>query len=202
MGRPGLQGAPARRRHGGHRRARLRRAPRASTWWSWRTRPRSTTSSSARCARATRGRCSACRPAGTRAPPTAPASVREPRAVLAEFGTVLPDEVEVRVWDSSAELRYLVLPVRPAGTDDLHRGGARRPRHPRPHDRRGPLTTHGGPARRLADRWAGSRRQDVAKSPNAELRRKGQAARASRRGTIVDSAGTRMAISSPSWSSR
>ncbi len=40
--------------------------------------------------------------------------VREPRAVLAEFGTVLDDEVEVRVWDSSAEIRYLVLPLAPA----------------------------------------------------------------------------------------
>jgi nitrile hydratase len=45
--------------------------------------------------------------------------VREPRAVLAEFGTIVPDEVEVRVWDSSAELRYLVLPQRPADTDGL-----------------------------------------------------------------------------------
>ena len=45
--------------------------------------------------------------------------VREPRAVLAEFGTTLPDSVDVRVWDSSAELRYLVLPLRPAGTDGL-----------------------------------------------------------------------------------
>ncbi|GAA1706608.1 nitrile hydratase subunit alpha [Kribbella yunnanensis] len=44
--------------------------------------------------------------------------VREPRAVLNEFGTTLSDDVEVRVWDSSAELRYLVLPQRPAGTDD------------------------------------------------------------------------------------
>jgi len=40
--------------------------------------------------------------------------VREPRAVLAEFGTVLDDDVEVRVWDSSAEIRYLVLPLAPA----------------------------------------------------------------------------------------
>ena len=46
-------------------------------------------------------------------------AVREPRAVLAEFGTTLADDVEVRVWDSSAEVRYLVLPLRPAGTDDL-----------------------------------------------------------------------------------
>jgi nitrile hydratase len=41
--------------------------------------------------------------------------VREPRAVLAEWGTVLPDDVEVRVVDSSSEVRYLVLPRRPAG---------------------------------------------------------------------------------------
>jgi nitrile hydratase len=43
--------------------------------------------------------------------------VREPRAVLAEFGLKLRDETEVRVWDSSAEVRYMVLPERPAGTD-------------------------------------------------------------------------------------
>jgi nitrile hydratase subunit alpha len=45
--------------------------------------------------------------------------VREPRAVLAEFGLELPAEVEITVWDSSAESRYMVLPVRPAGTDGL-----------------------------------------------------------------------------------
>jgi nitrile hydratase len=44
-------------------------------------------------------------------------AVAEPRSVLAEFGTVLPPEVEIRVWDSTAELRYLVVPRRPAGTD-------------------------------------------------------------------------------------
>jgi nitrile hydratase len=43
--------------------------------------------------------------------------VAEPRAVLREFGLELPPEVEVRVWDSSAEVRYLVVPMRPAGTD-------------------------------------------------------------------------------------
>ena len=43
--------------------------------------------------------------------------VREPRAVLREFGLELPEEVEVRVWDSSAEIRYLVLPERPPGTE-------------------------------------------------------------------------------------
>lgn len=43
--------------------------------------------------------------------------VSDPRSVLREFGLDLPDTVEVRVWDSTAELRYLVLPERPAGTD-------------------------------------------------------------------------------------
>ena len=45
-------------------------------------------------------------------------AVIEPRAVLAEFGTVIPDDVEVRVSDSTAMVRYLVLPQRPAGTED------------------------------------------------------------------------------------
>lgn len=45
--------------------------------------------------------------------------VREPRAVLADFGFVPPDDVEIRVWDASAETRYMVLPQRPAGTDGL-----------------------------------------------------------------------------------
>lgn len=43
--------------------------------------------------------------------------VREPRAVLAEFGTQLAADTEVRIWDSSAEVRYLVLPRRPEGTE-------------------------------------------------------------------------------------
>ena len=46
-------------------------------------------------------------------------AVIEPRAVLRDFGTELPDDVEVRVWDSTAEIRYLVLPERPAGTQEL-----------------------------------------------------------------------------------
>jgi nitrile hydratase len=45
--------------------------------------------------------------------------VVEPRAVLAELGLALDESVEVRVWDSSAEIRYLVLPERPEGTDGL-----------------------------------------------------------------------------------
>jgi nitrile hydratase len=46
-------------------------------------------------------------------------TVREPRAVLAEFGLELPDEVAITVWDSTSEARYMVLPVRPAGTEAL-----------------------------------------------------------------------------------
>jgi nitrile hydratase alpha subunit len=45
-------------------------------------------------------------------------AVTEPRAVLAEFGTMIPDDVEVRVSDSTAMVRYLVLPMRPKGTDN------------------------------------------------------------------------------------
>jgi nitrile hydratase len=45
--------------------------------------------------------------------------VRQPRALLAEMGCRLPDDVEIHVWDSSAEVRYLVLPERPAGTEGL-----------------------------------------------------------------------------------
>jgi nitrile hydratase len=46
-------------------------------------------------------------------------AVLEPRKVLAEFGVELPDHVEVRIWDSSAEIRYMVLPLRPEGTERL-----------------------------------------------------------------------------------
>jgi nitrile hydratase len=46
-------------------------------------------------------------------------AVIDPRGVLSEFGVKVPDEVEVRVWDSTAEVRYLVLPERPAGTEQM-----------------------------------------------------------------------------------
>jgi nitrile hydratase len=45
-------------------------------------------------------------------------AVIDPRGVLADFGVILPDDVELRVWDSTAEIRYLVLPERPGQTDD------------------------------------------------------------------------------------
>lgn len=46
-------------------------------------------------------------------------AVCEPRALLAEFGLELPPEKEIRVWDSTAEIRYLVIPERPTGTEDV-----------------------------------------------------------------------------------
>jgi nitrile hydratase len=45
--------------------------------------------------------------------------VREPRAVLAEFGTIVPEDVAVHVHDSTAERRYIVIPMRPAGAEAL-----------------------------------------------------------------------------------
>jgi nitrile hydratase len=58
-------------------------------------------------------------PAWYKSPPYRARMVREPRAVLREMGLDLPESVEIRVWDSSAEVRYLVVPQRPAGTDAL-----------------------------------------------------------------------------------
>jgi nitrile hydratase len=46
-------------------------------------------------------------------------TVREPRSVLAEFGVALPADVKISVWDSTSEARYMVLPLRPAGTDGM-----------------------------------------------------------------------------------
>ena len=46
-------------------------------------------------------------------------AVKDPRGVLAEFGVTLPSETEIRVWDSTAETRFLVAPMRPPGTDDF-----------------------------------------------------------------------------------
>jgi nitrile hydratase len=52
-------------------------------------------------------------------PPYRARMVREPRVLLAEMGCPLDESVEIQVWDSSADCRYLVLPERPAGTDGL-----------------------------------------------------------------------------------
>jgi nitrile hydratase len=56
-------------------------------------------------------------PVWYKAPPYRSRAVAEPRAVLAEFGVTLPAGTAVRVWDSTAEMRYLVVPMRPAGTE-------------------------------------------------------------------------------------
>jgi nitrile hydratase subunit alpha len=58
-------------------------------------------------------------PVWYKSPPYRARVVREPRAVLAEFGLELPDDTHIQVWDSSAEMRYLVLPMRPAGSDEM-----------------------------------------------------------------------------------
>ena len=58
-------------------------------------------------------------PVWYKAPPYRARMVREPRAVLRGLGAEVPADVEIRVWDSSAEVRYMVLPQRPAGTGDL-----------------------------------------------------------------------------------
>jgi nitrile hydratase subunit alpha len=58
-------------------------------------------------------------PAWYKDPPYRARMVREPRTVLAEMGCAVPENVEVRVWDSSAEVRYLVLPERPPGTGGM-----------------------------------------------------------------------------------
>jgi nitrile hydratase len=54
-----------------------------------------------------------------KSPPYRSRMVREPRALLREMGCDVPDDVEIRVWDSSAEARYLVLPQQPSGTEHL-----------------------------------------------------------------------------------
>jgi nitrile hydratase subunit alpha len=56
-------------------------------------------------------------PVWYKSPPYRSRAVADPRDVLAEFGTELPDDVEIRVWDSTSEVRFLVLPERPPGTE-------------------------------------------------------------------------------------
>lgn len=58
-------------------------------------------------------------PVWYKAPAYRSRAVIDPRGVLAEFGVSLPDEMRIRVWDSTAELRYLVVPLRPVGTEAL-----------------------------------------------------------------------------------
>ena len=54
-----------------------------------------------------------------KSPPYRARCVKEPRAVLKEFGVELPEDTEIRVWDSNSELRYLVVPMRPEGTEGM-----------------------------------------------------------------------------------
>lgn len=56
-------------------------------------------------------------PVWYKSPPYRSRAVIDPRGVLAEFGTVLPESTKIRIWDSTAEIRYLVIPERPAGTE-------------------------------------------------------------------------------------
>ncbi len=56
-------------------------------------------------------------PAWYKSMPYRARTVKEPRKVLADFGVTLPDETKVRVWDSTAETRFIVLPMRPAATE-------------------------------------------------------------------------------------
>ncbi|MCV3240998.1 nitrile hydratase subunit alpha [Mesorhizobium sp. ZC-5] len=56
-------------------------------------------------------------PVWYKSPPYRSKAVIDPRGVLEEFGVTLPPDTKIRVWDSTAELRYLVVPLRPAGTD-------------------------------------------------------------------------------------
>ena len=65
-------------------------------------------------------------------------AVKDPRGVLADFGVTLPESTEIRVVDSTAEVRYLVLPMRPAGTEGLQRRAARRAGDARFDDRHRP----------------------------------------------------------------
>jgi nitrile hydratase len=58
-------------------------------------------------------------PVWYKSPPYRSRAVIDPRGVLAEFGVTLPETTKVRVWDSTAEIRYLVLPMRPPGTEDF-----------------------------------------------------------------------------------
>lgn len=59
-------------------------------------------------------------PVWYKSPPYRARAVSEPRSVLEEFGVNLEKHVEIRVWDSTAEVRYLVIPIRPAGTEHLN----------------------------------------------------------------------------------
>ena len=58
-------------------------------------------------------------PTWYKSPPYRSRAVMDPRGVLAEFGVTLPSTTKIRIWDSTSEMRYIVIPMRPAGTDGL-----------------------------------------------------------------------------------
>ena len=76
-------------------------------------------------------------PAWYKSAPYRARAVIDARGVLQEFGLELDNDVEIRVWDSNAELRYMVLPERPSGYRGHERGAIGRACHPRCHDRGG-----------------------------------------------------------------
>ena len=115
-----VQGAPARERHAGLRGARHRSAGAASSSSS-RTPPRCTTPSSARCVPAIRACCSACRPSGTSRGTTVPAWCASRAPCSPSSACRSRSTSPIRVHDSSADMRYLVLPMRPRAP----RAGAR-----------------------------------------------------------------------------
>jgi nitrile hydratase len=126
-------------RNSGDRLARGSAADRASTWWRWRTPPRYTTWSCARCAPAIPWSVLGLPPVWYKSPPYRARAVIDPRGVLAEFGVSLPEKTRIRVWDSTAGDP---LPGRAdaAGRDGrLVAGEPRRTGHPRFHDRHRPF---------------------------------------------------------------
>ena len=114
---PAFKEALLSRRHQGGRHAWATSAGSATIWSRSRTRRSATTWSCARCAPAIRGRCSGCRRSGTSRHPTARARSRTRAACWPISASTLPKDTEIRVWDSTAETRFLVLPMRPAGTE-------------------------------------------------------------------------------------
>ena len=117
LGRSRLPRAAVQGCHARDRRARLCRPPGRAHRRAGEHAASGTTWSCARCAPVIRGRCSACRRSGTSRRPTARA--RSPiRAACSRISaSALPKDIEIRVWDSTAEIRYLVIPMRPAGTE-------------------------------------------------------------------------------------
>ncbi len=70
-------------------------------------------------------------------------AVNDPRGVLADFGVTLPAGTGIRVWDSTAETRFIVLPMRPAGTEGWSEEKLASAGHARQHDRHRPAETTG-----------------------------------------------------------